>query len=119
MPAPLTFSSIDSRSVDKNKSRTLHFIFQNNAATSGYTIKVEFTNDCEVRETGKTNSRAPRSSNQRTANLIVQANKESAPIRSGSEEAPLGCEVDCAHDIRLTDICIFVNGRFDGDALSF
>ena len=36
------------RSIDHNKSGTLHFQFQNNASPGAYTIEVRFTNNCSV-----------------------------------------------------------------------
>src|SRR4029434_4259328 len=40
--------STGARSIDHNKSRTLHFKFQNNATPGAYTIEVRFTNNCSV-----------------------------------------------------------------------
>jgi cysteine-rich repeat protein len=40
--------SIGARSIDHNKSSTLHFKFQNNASLGAYTIEVRFTNNCSV-----------------------------------------------------------------------
>ncbi|HEU5179795.1 MAG TPA: hypothetical protein VFW45_03320, partial [Candidatus Polarisedimenticolia bacterium] len=40
--------STGARSIDHNKSRTLHFKFQNNASPGAYTIEVRFTNNCSV-----------------------------------------------------------------------
>jgi hypothetical protein len=40
--------STGARSIDHNRSRTLHFKFQNNASPGAYTIEVRFTNGCSV-----------------------------------------------------------------------
>jgi hypothetical protein len=40
--------SAGARSIDHNKSSTLHFKFQNNASLGAYTIEVRFTNGCSV-----------------------------------------------------------------------
>jgi hypothetical protein len=36
------------RSIDRNKSRTLKFVFKNNAVAGSYAITVLFTNGCSV-----------------------------------------------------------------------
>jgi hypothetical protein len=40
--------SAGDRSIDKNKSKTLKFVFEKNAVAGSYAITVTFTNGCSV-----------------------------------------------------------------------